>query len=326
MPEALMPRALITGITGQDGSYLAEQLHSTGWEVHALVRAESGDPEQPIPAWVQQHAGDLLDHGSLVEAVRDSEPDTIFNLAGISSVALSWQKPQLTSQASGLAVGVLLDTAWTLQKDTGRELRFVQASSSEVFGAATSDPQDESTPIRPVSPYGAAKAFAHHLVGVYRGAGMFAASCIFYNHESPRRPATFVTRKITREVALIAAGESTQLLLGNLDARRDWGWAPDFMDAMTRVATADAPDDFVIATGVAHSVREFVGAAFAAAGIRDWEGLVQIDERFTRPVDAPTMRGDRSRARDRLGWAPTVEFDEIVARMVRADLAALAAR
>jgi GDPmannose 4,6-dehydratase len=319
-----MPTALITGVSGQDGSYLAERLHDEGWDVHALVRREAVESEQEIGDWVVGHVGDLLDPDSLTAAVEASEPDCIFNLAGASSVAFSWEKPLLTAKATGLAVGVLLEAAWSLQKSRGTEVRFVQASSAEVFGAARQDPQDENTPIRPVTPYGAAKAYGHHLVGVYRGAGMFAASCIFYNHESPRRPTTFVTRKITEGVARIAAGRATELVLGNLDARRDWGWAPDYMHAMARVATAEKADDFVIATGEARSVREFVAAAFAAVDIEDWARFVRMDDRFNRPVDAPMMRGDSSKARKVLGWAPTVSFDELVAAMVRHDLKLLA--
>jgi GDPmannose 4,6-dehydratase len=315
-----MSTALITGITGQDGSYLAEQLHSRGVEVHALVRAESSAQEQSVAEWVTLHEGDLLRTESLRAAVTDAAPDYIFNLAGISSVAQSWKEPELTSRVTGLAVGSMLDAAWTLQESTGKPVRFVQASSSEIFGAAEQVPQNESTPIHPVSPYGAAKAYAHHLVGVYRSRGLFAASGILYNHESPRRPEAFVTRKITAGVAQIAAGTSSELLLGNLDAQRDWGWAPDYVDALVRIVEADVADDFVIATGESHTVREFVGAAFAAAGIADWENLVAVDERFNRPVDAPLMRGDSSKIRETLGWKPTKRFDEIVSAMVGHDL------
>ncbi|SMH33374.1 GDPmannose 4,6-dehydratase [Rathayibacter oskolensis] len=312
-----MPIAFVTGASGQDGGYLVERLLADGWDVSALVR---GGDDAALPAAVRPLEGDLRGPEGLGRAVAEAAPDAVFHLAGISSVAQSWQEPVLTAEVTGTAVAALLEAALTLQESSGREVRFVQASSSEIFGAATENPQTESTPIRPVSPYGAAKAFAHLLVGVYRGRGLHASSAILYNHESPRRPESFVTRKITAGVAAIAAGTAEELSLGNLDARRDWGWAPDYVDALLRASRADSADDYVVATGVSHSVREFVGAAFAAAGIDDWEGRVVIDPRFARPVDAPEMRGDASKARRELGWAPTVGFEEIVARMVENDL------
>jgi len=315
-----MPSAFITGATGQDGSYLVDELGSAGWDVHALVRKESLEQEQSIPGWVTPHLGDLLDPAGLARLIDDIEPDAIFNLAGITSVAQSWEYPDLTARLTGLAVGTLLEGAWRVQSRTGRQVRFVQASSSEIFGDSADSPQTEQTPIRPVSPYGAAKAYAHHLVNVYRARGLFAASGILYNHESPRRPTSFVTRKITNGVAKIAAGKASTISLGNLDAERDWGWAPDYVDALVRIMDAEHPDDFVIATGVAHSVRDFVDAAFRAAGIDDWESLVEIDERFNRPVDATKMLGDSSHANAVLGWEPTVMFDTVVSRMVEHDL------
>ncbi|MCM6761776.1 GDP-mannose 4,6-dehydratase [Rathayibacter sp. ZW T2_19] len=311
-----MPSALVTGASGQDGGYLVERLLEDGWDVTALVRGD----DSGLPPAVRSLEGDLRDAAGLGRVVAEAAPDTIFHLAGLSSVALSWKEPVLTAEVTGTAVAALLEAALSLQESTGREVRFVQASSSEIFGAAAENPQTESTPIRPVSPYGAAKAFAHLLVGVYRGRGLHASSGILYNHESPRRPEAFVTRKITAGVAAIAAGTATELSLGNLDVRRDWGWAPDYVDALVRASRADEAGDYVVATGVAHSVRDFVGAAFAAAGIDDWERLVVLDPRFARPVDAPEMRGDASRARDVLGWRPTVAFEEIVARMVAHDL------
>jgi GDPmannose 4,6-dehydratase len=199
-------------------------------------------------------------------------------------------------------------------------VRFVQASSAEVFGDAEQAPQDERTPLRTTNPYGVAKVFAHQLVGVYRAQGMHAVSAILYNHESPRRPPTFVTRKITRTAARIARGLEHELVLGNLDARRDWGWAPDYVDAMLRAARHTCAGDYVVATGEAHSVREFVAAAFARAGVTDWEDRVRVDQAFVRPVDAVQQVGDATRARTELGWSPTVTFDELVGRMVDADL------
>ncbi|PTL73351.1 GDP-mannose 4,6 dehydratase [Rathayibacter caricis DSM 15933] len=311
-----MPSALVTGASGQDGGYLVERLLEDGWDVSALVRGD----DSAFPSAVRPFEGDLRDAAGLGRIVAEAAPDTVFHLAGLSSVALSWQEPVLTAEVTGTAVAALLEASLSLQESSGRPVRFVQASSSEIFGAATENPQTESTPIRPVSPYGAAKAFAHLLVGVYRGRGLHASSGILYNHESPRRPDAFVTRKITAGVAAIAVGAASELSLGNLDVRRDWGWAPDYVDALVRASRADEAGDYVIATGVSHSVREFVAAAFAAAGIDDWEHLVVLDPRFARPVDAPEMRGDASRARSVLGWQPTVAFEEIVARMVEHDL------
>ncbi len=320
-----MPRiALITGVTGQDGSYLAERLLTDEWEVHALVRGVSADGEHPVDPRVVRHVGDLTDTRSVGHVMGTVSPDLVVNLAAISSVAASWEEPVATAEINGVAVVSLLDAAWRLQETEGKPVRFVQASSAEIFGAASDVPQNESTAIRPVSPYGAAKALAHHAVGVYRARGLFAASGILYNHESPRRPASFVTRKITQGVARVAAGLEDSLSLGNLDAVRDWGWAPDYVDALLRIGAADRPNDYVVATGVAHTVRDFVAAAFAAAGIDDWEPVVRVDERFVRPNDAPEMRGDASRIKADLGWAPTIGFDEIVARMVRHDLQQIA--
>jgi GDPmannose 4,6-dehydratase len=315
-------RALVTGATGQDGSYLVEQLLAEGTEVHALVReAEAGTA--PLPDVVHRHIGDLAVGSSLEALVADVRPTEIYNLGGLSSVALSWQEPALTAQVSGVAVGHLLRAAHELQEQSGEQVRFVQASSAEIFGRTTRVLQDETTPLRPLTPYGAAKAYAHHLVGVYRARGLHASSCILYNHESPRRPEAFVTRKITLGVARIARGLQDGLAMGNLDARRDWGWAPDYVQAMVLAMRNDVARDYVIATGVSHSVRDFVAAAFKAAGIDDWESLVTLDPQFARPSDAPVLVGDSGRARHVLGWQPQVAFEEIVRRMVTHDLGLL---
>ncbi|UOY01230.1 GDP-mannose 4,6-dehydratase [Blastococcus sp. PRF04-17] len=314
-------RALVTGATGQDGSYLVEDLLAEGVEVHALVRDGGSRPgENELPEQVHRHHGDLTDGSALEALVADVAPAEIYNLGGISSVAQSWQEPALTAQVSGLAVGHLLAAAFELQERSGSLVRFVQASSAEIFGFAERVPQDETTPIAPVTPYGAAKAYAHHLVGVWRARGLHASSCILYNHESPRRPDTFVTRKITAGAARIARGLQDELALGNLDPRRDWGWAPDYVRAMRLAARAHDPHTYVIATGVAHSVRDFVAAAFLAAGVPDWERHVTLDPRFARPSDAPEQVGDATRARSVLDWAPTVGFEELVEAMVRHDL------
>ena len=317
-----MTTALITGITGQDGGYLAERLLSEGCAVHGLVH--DGDPGVAdlvarCPS-ATLHTGDLTDDASLAVVVAASAPDEVYNLAGISSVAFSWERPVLTADVTALGAARLLEQVWQLQERSGKPVRFVQASSAEVFGDAEVAPQDETTPLNPNSPYGASKAFAHQLVGVYRGRGLHAVSAILYNHESPRRPPTFVTRKITRAAARIAQGLEKELVLGNLEARRDWGWAPDYVDAMVRAARHGEAHDYVIATGKAHSVRDFVAAAFARAGIADWEGCVRVDQAFVRPSDAALQLGNAARAKAELGWEPTVDFAELVGRMVDADL------
>ena len=314
-----MTRAFVTGISGQDGSYLAERLLAEGVEVHAL--AHSLEPLPDLPG-VELHRGDLTETDEVRSLLVDLAPDEVYNLAALSSVARSWEEPDLTARVNGMAAAALLESALLVQEKQGRAVRFVQASSAEIFGEPDRTPQDEATPLRPVNPYGAAKAYAHLMVDVYRGRGLHAVSAILYNHESPRRPEQFVTRKITSTVAAIAQGRADSLVLGNLDARRDWGWAPDYVDAMVRAARAVAPADYVVATGVSRSVRDFVAAAFERAGISDWEGLVTVDQQFVRPADPTDLRGDATRARELLGWAPTVAFDEIVGRMVDADLAA----
>jgi GDPmannose 4,6-dehydratase len=313
--------AFVTGATGQDGSYLVDRLLADGVEVHALVH-RGAEQQGPIPSGVIEHRGSLADFDRLATLVASIEPDVVFNLAGISSVATSWEHPLDTVQISGTSVVALLE-ACTKLRDRGRDVRIVQASSSEIFGAADHSPQNESTPIRPVSPYGAAKALAHHAVSVYRGRGLFSSTAVLYNHESPRRPETFVTRKITSGVARIAAGLESTISLGNLEARRDWGWAPDYVDAILRIARADMPGDYVVATGETHSVREFVAAAFFAAGIDEWEDRLVVDPSFLRPADVHEMRGDSIKARTDLGWAPTMGFDAIVEAMVRHDLTLL---
>ncbi|MBC7761472.1 MAG: GDP-mannose 4,6-dehydratase [Candidatus Saccharibacteria bacterium] len=318
-----MTSALITGATGQDGSYLVEQLTSLGWQLHALTRQTAETEEQDLPEWVTPHLGDLGDPSSLSRVVEEVEPNIIFNLAGISSVPLSWELPELTVQVTGASVATLLESALLLQARVGRPVKVIQASSSEIFGHSLDNPQNESSAILPLSPYGASKALAHNLVRIYRSRDMFASNAILYNHESPRRPTSFVTRKITIGVARIARGRSKSLVLGNLDAERDWGWAPDYVDAMVRMARADSPGDFVVATGESHTVRQFVGSAFAAAGIDDWEHYIEVDERFKRPTDAPVMRGDSSHLRNSLGWKPTLDFDGLVSAMVRHDLGLL---
>ena len=330
-----MPRVLITGITGQDGGYLTEQLldeaerRGEPVEVHGLVHELDTAGAAVVARYpsVVLHRGDLADHEGLRRLVDEVQPDELYNLAGISSVAYSWEHPVATAELSGVAAARLFEAAYRLQERTGRQVACVQASSSEIFGAAQAFPQDEATPIRPVSPYGAAKAYAHHMVGVYRGKGLHVSSCILFNHESPRRPPTFVTRKITSAAARIGVEGTGTILLGNLDARRDWGWAADYVDAMVRAARYAEGDDYVIATGETHTVAEFAEAALRHAGVGDsWLDHVEVDQDLMRPQDTPLMVGDPTKARTRLGWTPTVTFDELVGRMVDHDLALLRAR
>lgn len=321
-------RVLVTGITGQDGGYLAAQLLAEGAEVHGLVH--HGDPSvhqlvRKCPEAVI-HTGDLADHDGLRRLVADVVPAELYNLAGISSVAFSWENPVTTAELTGVAAAVLLQSALEVQERTGQSVAFVQASSSEIFGNAPSHPQNESTPVRPVSPYGAAKAFAHHMVGVYRGRGLRASSCILFNHESPERPTTFVTRKITAAAARIGRDGAGSIVLGNLEAQRDWGWAPDYVDAMVRAARHACGDDFVIATGETHTVSDFAETALRRAGVGDgWRDHVEVDPQLYRPVDAGLMVGDASKARRELGWSPSVGFAELVAAMVDHDMALLRA-
>jgi GDPmannose 4,6-dehydratase len=310
-----MPRALITGVTGQDGWYLSELLQTTGHEVFGLVLP--GDPS-PLPPGVSAIPGDSRDAASLDAALQESAPDVVYNLASISSVAESWVHPELAADINGLGTLRLLASI----RDSGRAVRFVQASSAEIFGEAPA-PQDEQTPIRPVTPYGAAKAFAHHCVAAYRAAGVWAAAAILYNHESPRRPEQFVTRKITKAVARIAQGSDEPLVLGNLSARRDWGYARDYMEGLILIASTETPSDFVIATGVSHSVEDFVATAFAHVGISDWRAHVSTDTALERATDASEQRGNAAHAHRELGWTPSVDFTGLVGLMVDADRALL---
>lgn len=312
-----MPVALVTGIAGQDGFYLSHLLSDRGYTVHGLVapQTDTGD----VLETATLHAADLADPASAADLVRRIAPDHLYHLAGVSSVAASWADPVGTMAVNATAAIALLEAVWQLG-ELGHPVRFVQASSAEVFGEPAQAPQTERTPIHPLNPYGVSKAAAHHAVGVYRARGLHASSLILYNHESPRRPMAFVTRKISSTVAAIARGEATELRLGNLEARRDWGWAPDFVEAMHLAAAHPDPGDYVIATGTSHSVREFVAAAFARAGISDWERYVVVDPAFYRPADSTELRGDAGRARATLGWEPRTTFTEMVHALVDADL------
>jgi GDPmannose 4,6-dehydratase len=321
-------RALITGISGQDGSYLAELLLEKGYEVHGIVRRSSSfntdridhlyrDPhEQGVRLFT--HYGDLSDSVALVKLLYELRPNEIYHLGAQSHVRVSFDIPEYTFDITGSGTVRLLEAI----REAGVRPRFYQASSSEMFGAAP-PPQNEETPFHPRSPYGVAKAAAHWATVNYREAyDMFCVSGILFNHESPRRGETFVTRKISRAVARIAAGLQDKLFLGNLDAKRDWGYAPDFVEAMWLMLQVDEPEDFVIATGETHTVREVVEIAFARAGL-DWEPHVEIDSKYYRPSEVDALLGDASKAREKLGWEPTVRFRELVELMVDADVAAL---
>jgi len=317
-----MTVAFVTGISGQDGSYLTDRLVDESVEVHGLVRSVDSDAVALLARHpnVHLHKGDLADLDRLSGLIREVKPDEVYNLGGISSVAQSWAIPAQTGVITGVSVANLLEAVHALDAP----VRFLQASSSEIFGSPSVTPQDETTAISPTSPYGAAKAYAHTLVHLYRSRGVLASNCILYNHESPRRPETFVTRKITAGAARIAAGLQETLELGDLTVARDWGWAPDFVDAMVRANRHEVADDYVIATGEAHTVEEFVAAAFAAVGIDDWKPLVRINPAFIRPMEISKMLGNPDKARRQLGWTPTVSFTEIVTRMAASDREALA--
>jgi GDPmannose 4,6-dehydratase len=312
-------RALITGITGQDGSYLAEFLLEKGYEVHGMVRRSSTETFQRLAGFrddVVLHTGDLLDQRSLVDVLREAEPDEIYNLAAMSFVAASWSQPVLTAEFTAVGVTRILEA----MREVVPEARFYQASSSEMFGQVREVPQKETTPFYPRSPYGVAKCYGHFITVNYRESyGLFAASGILFNHESERRGLEFVTRKVTHGAAAIKLGLTEELALGNLDAERDWGYAKDYVEAMWLMLQHDEPDDFVIATGEVHSVRKLVEVAFAHVELES-DDHVRIDERYLRPAEVEHLVGDPSKAREKLGWEPRTSFDEMIRRMVDADL------
>ena len=314
-----MPTALITGVTGQDGSYLAELLLAKGYRVVGVVRRTSHDSYERIQHLVGKMEivpADLLDQHSLQAVVRAARPDEVYNLAAQSFVPTSWAQPVLTGEFTALGVTRLLD-AIRLEKP---DARFYQASSSEMFGKVRETPQQESSPFHPRSPYGVAKVYGHYLTVNYRESyGMYAVSGILFNHESPRRGLEFVTRRISHGVARIKLGQAAELKLGNLDARRDWGFAGDYVDAMWRMLQHAEPDDFVVGTGVQHSVRNCCEVAFAHVGL-EWSRYVQHDAALDRPAEVETLLADPSKARAKLGWCPTVDFEGLIRMMVDADL------
>jgi len=319
-----MKKALITGITGQDGSYLAELLLSQDYEVHGLIRRASTfntariehiykDPHNGARLFL--HYGDVTDMGSLVDLVYSLRPEEVYHLAAQSHVRVSFDLPEYTGQVTALGATRILEAI----HKSGIQTRFYQASSSEMFGSAR-PPQNESTPFEPQSPYAAAKVYAYWMTRDYRqGYQMFATNGILFNHESPRRGETFVTRKITRAVAAIVAGRQKELYLGNLEARRDWGYAPDYVAAMWKMLQAEGADDFVVATGEAHSVREFLDEAFGYVNL-DWHDYVKIDPRYFRPNEVDYLQGDPGKARRMIGWEPRVLFKDLVRIMVDADM------
>ncbi len=319
-----MARALITGITGQDGRHLAEFLHAKGYEVFGLVKGQNNPKAESIRdefPFVQLVPGDLADFSSLVSALEMSQPDEVYNLGAISFVAMSFNQAELTGNITGLGVLRILEAIRLVGGARKNPIRFYQASSSEMFGKVRETPQTEMTPFHPRSPYGVAKVFAHDITVNYRESyGMFACSGILFNHEGPRRGLEFVTRKITNSVARIKLGLQSELVLGNLEAKRDWGFAGDYVEAMWMMLQQPTPDDFVVATGKAHSIEQLLEVAFNAADLGDWRQFVRQDQRFFRPAEVDLLIGDATKAKTKLGWQPKVDFITLIQMMVTHDL------
>jgi GDPmannose 4,6-dehydratase len=325
-----MPRALITGVTGQDGRHLAPLLTTKGYDVFGMIRGQNNPKVQLVqnetPS-LELIDGDLQDLSSLIAVLEQVQPDEVYNLGAISFVGLSFRQPELTADITGLGVLRVLEAIRVVGGASDNRMRFYQASSSEMFGKVRETPQSEATPFHPRSPYGVAKVFGHDMTVNYREAyGLHASSGILFNHEGPRRGMEFVTRKITNGVARIKLGLQESISLGNLDAARDWGYAGDYVEAMWLMLQQDEPDDYVIATGVSHTIRELLDVAFAHVGLHDWTRFIQQDTRFLRPAEVDTLIGDASKASERLGWKPRIGFDELIQMMVDADLADEAGR
>jgi GDPmannose 4,6-dehydratase len=319
-----MPRALITGITGQDGFYLSEHLLKKGYEVYGLIRGQA-NPKRPLVEAmlpdVNVVEGDLLDQTSLINAIQQTRPDEVYNLAAISFVPLSWNQAELTAEITGLGVLRMLEAIRMIGGTQNNPIRFYQASSSEMFGKVRETPQNEMTPFHPRSPYGCAKVFGHDIAVNYRESyGLFACSGILFNHEGPRRGIEFVTRKVTNAAARIKLGLQHELVMGTLDTKRDWGYAGDYVRAMWMMLQQPEPDDYVIATGETHSIRELVDRAFAEVGIEDWSRHVRQDRKFYRPAEVDLLIGDATKARTKLGWRPEVDFPSLIKMMVEHDL------
>ena len=325
-----MPRAFVTGITGQDGRHLAEFLHGQGYDVYGMVKGQSNPRVDSLleeMPFIEIVPGDLADLPSLVAALELAQPDEVYNLGAISFVALSFNQAELTANVTGLGVLRMLEAIRMVGGQQNNPIRFYQASSSEMFGKVRETPQTEQTPFHPRSPYGCAKVFGHDIVVNYRESyDMFACSGILFNHEGPRRGIEFVTRKVSNTVARIKLGLQHELVMGTLDAKRDWGYAGDYVKAMWMMLQQDEPDDFVIATGETHTVQEFVERAFAEVGIDNWNDYVRQDPKFFRPAEVDLLIGDASKAHEQLGWQPEVSFPELVSMMVRHDLEVEAAR
>ena len=318
-----MPRALITGITGQDGRYLADFLVSKGYDTYGMVRGQNNPKVRMVrtenPA-LELIDGDLQDLTSLIAAIEQVQPDEVYNLGAVSFVGLSFRQPELTSDITGLGVLRMLEAIRMVGGTQNNPIRFYQASSSEMFGKVRETPQTEKTPFHPRSPYGVAKVFGHYTCLNYREAyGIHASSGILFNHESPRRGIEFITRKITNGVARIQLGLQDKITLGNLDFQRDWGYAGDYVKAMWLMLQQAEPEDYVIATGSTHSGRDLLDAAFGAAGISDWTPYVDQDQRFYRPAEVDLLIGDPTKAREKLGWEPTVSFSDLISMMYKSD-------
>ncbi|MBA4186546.1 MAG: GDP-mannose 4,6-dehydratase [Planctomycetaceae bacterium] len=318
-----MKRALITGVTGQDGSYLSELLLSEGYEVHGVVRRSSTENFERIAdlsGKIHLHQADLLDQLSIIDVIKETQPDEVYNLAAMSFVPTSWKQPVLTGEFTGIGVTRVLEAVKLLGRD---RIKFYQASSSEMFGKVLEVPQTETTPFYPRSPYGVAKVYGHWITVNYRESyNMFCCSGILFNHESPRRGREFVTRKVTDGVARIKLGMAKTLKLGNLDSKRDWGFAGDYVRAMWLMLQQDKPDDYVVATGETHTVKRLVELAFDAVGLK-WDKYVEIDSSLVRPAEVDLLIGDPTKAKTKLGWKPEVTFEQLVEMMVKADLARL---
>lgn len=321
-----MKKAFITGVTGQDGSYLTEFLLEKGYEVYGLTRRTSTQNYQRIANIIENPhvhliSGDLIDQHSITQALRDIQPDEVYNLAAQSFVQTSWEQPVLTGEFTAIGVTRMLEAVRLACPQT----RFYQASSSEMFGKVREVPQNELTPFYPRSPYGVAKVYGHWITVNYRESfDMYAVSGILFNHESPRRGLEFVTRKISHNIARIKHGLQDKVHLGNIDSKRDWGYAKDYVEAMWLMLQQDQPDDYVIATGETHSVQEFLQKACEVAGIADWQSVLEIDSRYIRPAEVDLLVGDARKAQDKLGWKPRTSFEELVRIMVEADLEAVA--
>jgi GDPmannose 4,6-dehydratase len=325
-----MRRALITGVTGQDGQHLAQFLHEKGYQVFGVVKGQNNPKLEMLRdefPYVEVVPGDLADLPSLVKALEVAQPHEVYNLAAISFVALSWNQAELTSNLTGTGVLRMLEAVRMVGGAQNNTIRFYQASSSEMFGKVREIPQSEKTPFHPRSPYGCAKVFGHHITVNYRESyDLYACSGILFNHEGPRRGVEFVTRKVTNAAARIKLGLQDEVVMGNLDAKRDWGYAGDYVKAMWLMLQQDEPDDYVIATGETHTIEELVERSFAEVGISDWKKYVRQDPKFFRPAEVDLLIGDATKAREKLGWKPEVSFPELVKMMVAHDLKREAAR